>query len=103
MRGFSPLYGTSYYKKDKNPANPILTEKFRDMGYKYINPNIVADTMELLQEYKKKHPQDKTPMANACAGEPLEQKARYVRAAQRLGWKVTRSQGHVYENGILVW
>ena len=25
------------------------------MGYKYINPNIVADTMELLQEYKKKH------------------------------------------------
>ena len=59
--------------------------------------------MELLQEYKKKHPQDKTPMANACAGESLEQKARYVRAAQRLGWKVTRSQGHVYENGILVW
>ena len=103
MRGFLQLCGTSYCEKDKNPANPILTEKFRDMGYKYINPNIVADTMELLQEYKKKHPQDKTPMANACAGEPLEQKARYVRAAQRLGWKVTRSQGHVYENGILVW
>ena len=103
MLGFYPLCGTSYYKKDKNPANLILTVKFRDMGYKYINPNIVADTMELLQEYKKKHPQDKTPMANACAGEPLEQKARYVRAAQRLGWKVTRSQGHVYENGILVW
>ena len=103
MRGFYQLCGTSYYEKDKSPANPILTEKFRDMGYKYINPNIVADTMELLQEYKKKYPQDKTPMANACSGEPLDQKARYVRAAQRLGWKVTRSQGHVYENGILVW
>lgn len=103
MRGFYQLGGTSYREKYKTPANPILTEKFRDMGYKYINPNIVADTMELLQEYKKKNPQDKTPMANACAGEPLEQKARYVRAAQRLGWKVTRSQGHVYENGILVW
>ena len=103
MRGFLPLGCTSYHEKDKNPANPILTKKFRYMGYKYINPNIVADTMDLLQEYKKKHPQDKTPMANACSGEPLEQKARYVRAAQRLGWKVTRSQGHVYENGILVW
>lgn len=103
MRGFYHIGGTSYHEKDKNPANPILTEKFRDMGYKYINPNIVADTMELLQEYKKKNPQDKTPMANACAGESLDQKARYVRAAQRLGWKVTRSQGHVYENGILVW
>ena len=103
MRGFYHLCGTSYHEKDKNTANPILTEKFRYMGYKYINPNIVADTMELLQEYKKKNPKDKTPMANACAGEPLEQKARYVRAAQRLGWKVTRSQGHVYENGILVW
>lgn len=73
------------------------------MGYMYINPSIVAATMELLQDYKKKHPQDKTPMANACAGESNAQKARYVRAAQRLGWKITRSQGHVYENGVLVW
>lgn len=69
----------------------------------YINPSIVAATMELLQDYKKKYPQDKTPMANACAGESNAQKARYVRAAQRLGWKITRSQGHVYENGVMVW
>lgn len=76
------------------------------MGYTYINPSIVAATMELLQEYKKKHPHDKTPMANACAEEPVTgsyTQQRYTRAAQRLGWPVVRSRGHVYENGILVW
>lgn len=69
----------------------------------YINPRVIAGTMEALEKYKAAHPQDKTPMASACAGEPKEQKARYVRAAQRLGWPVVRSQGHVYENGVLLW
>ena len=69
----------------------------------YINPRVIVGTMDALDKYKAAHPQDKTPMANACAGEPKEQKARYVRAAQRLGWNVVRSQGHVYENGVLLW
>ena len=69
----------------------------------YINPRVIAGAMEVLEKYKAAHPQDKTPMANACAREPKEQKPRYVRAAQRLGWNVVRSQGHVYENGVLLW
>jgi hypothetical protein len=69
----------------------------------YINPKVIAGTMEVLERYKAMHPQDKTPMANACAGEPITERQRYVRAAQRLGWSVVRSNGHVYENGTLIW
>ena len=69
----------------------------------YINPKVIAGTMEVLERYKAAHPQDKTPMANACAGEPATERQRYVRAAQRLGWSVVRSNGHVYENGTLIW
>ena len=69
----------------------------------YINPKVIAGTMEVLERYKAMHPQDKTPMANACAGEPTTERQRYVRAAQRLGWSVVRSNGHVYENGTLIW
>lgn len=69
----------------------------------YINPKVIAGTMEVLERYKAAHPQDKTPMANACAGEPSTERQRYVRAAQRLGWSVVRSNGHVYENGTLIW
>ncbi len=69
----------------------------------YINPRVIAGTMEALEKYKAAHPQDKTPRANACAGEPITERQRYVRAAQRLGWSVVRSNGHVYENGTLIW
>ena len=69
----------------------------------YINPAVIAGTMRVLEDYKRNHPQSVTPMADACAGEPLTEKRRYVRAAQRLGWPVVRSQGHVYENGVLLW
>ena len=69
----------------------------------YINPRVIVGTMMVLERYKAEHPQDKTPMANACAGDTQEQKARYVRAAQRLRWNVVRSKGHVYENGVLLW
>ena len=69
----------------------------------YINPKVIAGTMEVLERYKATHPQDKTPMANACAGEPITERQRYVRAAQRLGWSVVRSNGRVYENGTLIW
>ena len=69
----------------------------------YINPKVIAGTMEVLERYKATQPQDKTPMASACAGEPITERQRYVRAAQRLGWSVVRSNGHVYENGTLIW
>lgn len=69
----------------------------------YINPRVIVGTMDALEKYKAAHPQDKTPMANACAGEPSTERQRYVRAAQRLGWSVVRSNGHVYENGVLLW
>lgn len=69
----------------------------------YINPSVVAVTAEQLEKYKKNHPNAKTPMADMCANEPASERPRYVRAAQRLHWNVTRTQGKVYENGVLVW
>jgi len=69
----------------------------------YINPKVITGTMEVLEKYKAAHPNDTTPLANACAGEPATERGRYVRAAQRLGWNVVRSHGHVYENGTLIW
>lgn len=69
----------------------------------YINPSVVEATAEQLERYKKNHPNAKTPMADMCAGEPASERPRYVRAAQRLHWNVTRSKGHVYENGFYLW
>ena len=69
----------------------------------YINPSVVNVTTEQLERYKKNHPNTKTPMADMCAREPESERPRYVRAAQRLHWNVIRTQGHVYENGMLVW
>ena len=69
----------------------------------YINPAVVNVTAEQLERYKKNHPKSQTPMADMCAGEPASERPRYVRAAQRLHWNVVRTQGKVYENGVLVW
>lgn len=69
----------------------------------YINPSVVNVTAEQLERYKKNHPHTNTPMADMCANEPESERARYVRAAQRLHWNVVRTQGKVYENGVLVW
>ena len=69
----------------------------------YINPSVVNVTAEQLERYKKNHPNSRTPMADMCANEPESERPRYVRAAQRLHWNVIRTQGHVYENGLLVW
>lgn len=69
----------------------------------YINPKVVEGTMDVLQRYKEQHPQDNTPLINACAHEPSSERPRFVRAAQRLGWNVTRTQGKIYENGVLAW
>lgn len=69
----------------------------------YINSDVVNATAEVLERYKKAHPKSETPMADACALEGESERPRYVRAAQRLHWNVTRTQGHVYENGVKVW
>lgn len=69
----------------------------------YINPNIIRDAMTRLEEYKNEHPETKTPLFDFSKFESSEMRAIYVRAAQRLKWNVTRSKGHVYENGYFIW
>ena len=69
----------------------------------YINPTIVELTMKKLERYAQQHQDARTPMADACALEGESERSRFVRAAQRLHWNVTRTQGHVYENGVRVW
>lgn len=70
----------------------------------YINPSIIKDAMARLEEYRNGHPDTKTPLFDFTkSGAPEEVRAIYVRAAQRLKWNVTRSKGHVYENGYFIW
>ena len=69
----------------------------------YINPSVIKDAMTQLEEYKNEHPNTKTPLFDFVKSEPSETRAIYVRAAQRLKWNVTRSRGHVYENGYFIW
>ena len=69
----------------------------------YINPAVVEGTMKLLVKYRAANPKSNTPMADACADVPMDERKRFVRAAQRLRWNVVRSNGHVYENGVMVW
>ena len=69
----------------------------------YINPSVVKDAMTQLEEYKNQYSKTKTPLFDFAKSEPDETRAIYVRAAQRLKWNVTRSRGHVYENGYFIW
>lgn len=69
----------------------------------YINPAVIAGTIQVLERYKSEHPESDTPMADACANVPVDERKRFVRAAQRLKWNVVRSNGHVYESGVMVW
>lgn len=71
----------------------------------YINPAIVKAAAGRLQEYIAEHPNCDTPMSSYWkeAAIKLEDRARFVRAAQQLGLPVVRSGGNVYENGVLVW
>ena len=71
----------------------------------YINPTIVAKTISVLTSYRDTHPFAKTPMADVFneRNEPESEHQRYYRAAKRLGWNVTKSQGHIYENGYFIW
>ena len=73
------------------------------MARNYINPKVVAATMEILSDYKDTHPMSKTPMCECAANIPTTDRARFVRAAQRLGWNVTKTLGHIYENGYFAW
>lgn len=69
----------------------------------YINPKLIAAAADVLSDYKKKNPASEMPMAEVCANIPENDRARYVRAARRLGWNVTKTLGRVYENGRLAW
>ena len=70
---------------------------------KYINPRVIRASMQELEAYKSENPNDKTPLFNVAAKFNDETRAAYVRAAQRLKWNVTRTKGHVYENGFYIW
>lgn len=69
----------------------------------YINPALIANAMRVLQAHKVSSPDDKMPLFTVAKDEPETNRAAYVRAAQRLSWNVTRTKGHVYENGFFLW
>lgn len=69
----------------------------------YINPNVVEAAKEALVQYKHDHPREGMPLFALCKTNNEQTRAAFVRAAQRLGWNVTRSKGHVYENGQFIW
>lgn len=69
----------------------------------YINPALITNAMHVLHAHRVSSPYDKTPLFTVAKDEPETNRAAYVRAAQRLGWNVTRTKGHVYENGFFLW
>lgn len=69
----------------------------------YINPAVIRAAMAELEKYKAENPESKTPLFDVAKNEPATSRAAYVRAAQRLKWNVTRTRGHVYENGYYLW
>ena len=69
----------------------------------YINPSIIAGAMKTLEKYKAENQQRETPLYDVAKCFDARSKAAFVRAAQRLKWNVTRSKGHVYENGYFIW
>ena len=70
---------------------------------KYINPMVIKAAMQELEEYQAANPNEKTPLFNVAEKFNDDTRAAYVRAAQRLKWNVTRTKGHVYENGFYLW
>lgn len=69
----------------------------------YINPAVVAAAMQVLQDFKASNPDEAMPLYSVCKTTDDLTRAAFVRAAQRLKWNVTRSRGHVYENGQFIW
>ena len=70
---------------------------------KYINPMVIKAAMQELEAYHAANPNAKTPLFNVAERFNDDTRAAYVRAAQRLKWNVTRTKGHVYENGFYLW
>ena len=70
---------------------------------KYINPMVIKAAMAELEAYRSANPNAKTPLFNVAERFNDDTRAAYVRAAQRLKWNVTRTKGHVYENGFYLW
>ena len=70
---------------------------------KYINPMVIKAAMQELEAYHAANPSAKTPLFNVAEKFNDDTRAAYVRAAQRLKWNVTRTKGHVYENGFYLW
>ena len=70
---------------------------------KYINPMVIKAAMQELEAYHAANPNAKTPLFNVAEKFNDDTRAAYVRAAQRLKWNVTRTRGHVYENGFYLW
>ena len=70
---------------------------------KYINPMVIKAAMAELEAYQAANPKEKTPLFNVAERFNDDTRAAYVRAAQRLKWNVTRTKGHVYENGFYLW
>ena len=70
---------------------------------KYINPAVVNAAIQVLKEYKETHQESVTPLYDLCKTSDEHTRSVFVRAAQRLKWNVTRSRGHVYENGQFIW
>ena len=69
----------------------------------YINPMVVANATRVLEKYVQENPDVLLPLFEVAKNEPEQSRAAYVRAAQRLKWNVTRTRGHVYENGYFIW
>ena len=70
---------------------------------KYINPMVIKAAMAELEAYQAANPNEKTPLINVAERFNDDTRAAYVRAAERLKWNVTRTKGHVYENGFYLW
>lgn len=70
---------------------------------KYINQMVIKAAMAELEAYQAANPNEKTPLFNVAERFNDDTRAAYVRAAQRLKWNVTRTKGHVYENGFYLW
>lgn len=68
----------------------------------YINPSVIRCAMNELEKFKNGY-NGKTPLFDFTKDQPENERAIYVRAAQRLKWNVIRSKGHVYENGYFIW
>lgn len=69
----------------------------------YINPAVIKAAMQVLQDYVEKHPESTMPLYETCKTSDERTRTSFVRAAQRLKWKVVRTRGHVYENGQFIW